>query len=180
MDPASIINTIYEVAMRIKQHVKQVKANEKQCRRLAERIDAITSALKSLNDNNLQRSELKTSLLNFRTCIEQCLEFITKFNDETSWFFKVFKNQNFKREFEEFNLQLSQTATDLNLSINLKQIFDSKADESDQSIDLYTIQSKLDEIASMMARKQEEQLCHYENIKQHIRRRFDSFKHHLE
>jgi tRNA A-37 threonylcarbamoyl transferase component Bud32 len=180
MDPTAILNTIYEVAMVIKQSVKQVKANEKQCKRLAERIDAIISALKSMNNSNLQRSYLHKSLLNFRSCTEQCLEFIAKFNDETSWFFKVFHNQNFKNEFEELNFQLSQSATDLNLSINLKQIFDLEVDESDQKIDLYTIQSKLDEIASMMAQRQEQQLRHYEKIEQHICRRFNSFKHHLE
>ena len=32
MDPVSILNTIYEVTMTIKQSVKQVKANEKQCK----------------------------------------------------------------------------------------------------------------------------------------------------
>jgi hypothetical protein len=179
MEPTSILNTIYEVALLIKRSVRQVKANEKQCKRLAERVDAITSILKSVNNSDLQKSELRKSLLNFRTCIEQCLEFITKFNDETSWFFKVFHNQNFKHQFEELNLQLSQSATDLNLGINVKQVFDSKIDESDQKIDLYTIQSKLDEIASMMARRQEEQLCCYKDIEQHINRRFISFKHHL-
>ncbi|CAF3699535.1 unnamed protein product [Adineta steineri] len=166
--------------MSIKQCVKQVKANENQCKRLADRIDAITSALKSLNNNNLERLELRTALLNFLTYIEQCLEFIKKFNDESTWYIKVFNNQNFKNKFEELNLQLSQTATDLNLSINLKEIFDSKMDESDQRIDLYTIQSKLDEIASMMVQRSEEQFGRYKDIEQHICRRFNSFKHHLE
>ena len=80
-----------------------------------------------MNYSNQQSLDLKTSLLNFRTCIEQCLELISKFNDGTSWFIKVFNNQTFKHEFEELNVQLSQSATDLNLSINLKQIFDSES-----------------------------------------------------
>ena len=49
-------------------------------------------------------------------------------------------------------------------------------DESDQKIDLYTIQSKLDEIAFMMVRRLEEQLGHYKDIEKHICRRFNSFK----
>ena len=180
MDPASIVTATYDITMLIKQNVQGVKANEKQCKRLAERIDAITTALKSLNDTKLQRSELKTALLNFRTCIEQCLELITKFNNEATWFSKVFNSQYYKHEFEELNLQLSQNATDLNLGINLKQIFDLKVDESDQKIDLYTIQSKLDEIALMMARRQEEDLGHIKNIELHICERFKSWKHQLE
>jgi hypothetical protein len=56
-----------------------------------------------MNNSNLQRLKLQKPLLKFRTCIEQCFEFITKFTDEASWFFKVF-NQNFNHEFEELNI----------------------------------------------------------------------------
>ncbi|CAF0817135.1 unnamed protein product [Rotaria sp. Silwood1] len=180
MDPTSVLSTIYEIAMLIKQSVKQVKANEKQCKRLADRVDAITSILQSRNDNDLQRLELRKSLTNFCSCIKQCLEFITKFSDETSWFFKVFKNQNFKRQFEELNCKLSESATDLNLGINLKQIFDSDNDANDQQIDINTIQSKLDEIAFMMVRRQEAQLGLDKNIEQYINQRLRSFKYQLE
>ncbi|CAF4894089.1 unnamed protein product, partial [Rotaria sp. Silwood1] len=166
--------------MVIQETVKEVKANQKQCKRLAERIDAITFALKSMDDRALCRLELRKSLDNYRTCIQKCLEFVTQFKDETSWFSKVFKNQNYKEKFEELNLQLTQYATDFNLSINLKHIFDPKLDENDQKTDLDAIQCKLDEIASLMAQRQDEQLRHVKGIEENISQRLNSFKHYLQ
>ncbi|CAF2841930.1 unnamed protein product [Rotaria sp. Silwood2] len=180
MDPTAILKVIFQVASVIQETVKEVKANQKQCKRLAERIDAIILTLKSMNNQALQRPELQKSLDNYHTCIEQCLEFVTQFKDETSWFSKVFKNQNYKEKFEELNLQLTQYATDFNLSINLKQIFDPKLDENDQKTDLNTIQCKLDEIASLMAQKQDEQLRQCKGIEENIVQRLNSFKHHLQ
>ncbi|CAF1666915.1 unnamed protein product [Rotaria magnacalcarata] len=116
----------------MKQTVKDVKANEQQCARLVERINAICMALKSVNDRDLQRLELRKSLSKFRICVEECVAFVNQFADEKSWFIRVFKNQNYQEQYEEFNLQLSQCAADLNIGINLKQIFDAKQDLSDQ------------------------------------------------
>ncbi|CAF2685449.1 unnamed protein product [Rotaria sp. Silwood2] len=180
MDPAAILNAIDQVAEAIQQTVTDVKANQNQCKRLGDRIDAIVLALKSMNNQDLQKSELRKSLNNYHTCIEQCLDFITQFKDQTSWFFKIFENQNYKEQFEELNLQLARCVTDLNLGINLKQIFDSKLDENDQKMDLNIIQSKLDEIASLMVQRQNEQFHHYKGIEQNISQRLNSFKHHLQ
>ncbi|CAF1037008.1 unnamed protein product [Didymodactylos carnosus] len=180
MDPTTSLTVIYQVVIVIKQTVHEVKANQEQCQRLGGRIDAITSVLESLNDQDLQRQELQKSLSNFHSCVNQCLEFVKKFADKTSWFDQIFKNQNYKKQFEELNLQLSQCATDLNLGVNLKQIFDPKLDESDQRKDLNAIQSKIDDIASMMAEMQSEQLRHYNRLENTITERFNSFKHKLE
>ena len=180
MDPIATLKIIYETARVIQQTVKDVKANQKQCQRLGERIDAINSAMKTWNDRELQRPELQKALDNFRGCIEQCLKFVTKFKDKTSWFVKIFDKQNYKEQFEKLNLRLTQCATDLHLGINLKQIFDPKLDEKDQTMDLNDIKSKIDEIAYMMQQNQGEQLRHYQNIEQNIKDRLNSFKHHLE
>ncbi|CAF3416130.1 unnamed protein product [Rotaria sp. Silwood1] len=118
--------------------------------------------------------------MKYHTCVKQCLEFVTKFKDETSWFFEVFHNINLKEKFEKLNVQLLQCTIDLSLGIDLKQIFDPQQDEADQEIDLHDIQSKLDEIAMMMVRRQEEKFGHYKYIKKHINERFSSFKCHLE
>ena len=180
MDPIATLKIIYETARVIQQTVKDVKANQKQCQRLGERIDAINSALKSWNVRDLQRPELQKALNNFCDCIEQCLKFVTEFKDKTLWFVKIFNKQNYKERFEGLNLRLTQCATDLNLGINLKQIFDPKLDEKDQTMDLNDIKSKIDEIAYMMQQNQDEQLRRYQSIGQNIKDRLNSFKHHLE
>ena len=136
MDPIATLNIIYETARVIQQTVKDVKANQKQCQKLGDRIDAINSALKSWNDLDLQRPELQKALNNFRDCTEQCLKFVTEFKNKTLRFLKIFDKQNYKEQFEELNLRLTHCTTDLQLGINLKQIFDPKLDEKDQTMDL--------------------------------------------
>ncbi|CAF1023993.1 unnamed protein product [Adineta steineri] len=180
MDPVAILKAVYKTAETIHEIVKDVKANQQQCKRLNQRIDTITSALKAMTGKDLQRSELRKSLNNYRHCIEDCCEFITQFNDEISWFSKIFHKQNYKEEFEELNLRLTQCAVDLNLGINLKQIFDHKLDVSDQVTDLDVIKSKLDEVAKLMAQRQDEQLQCFERFEQTLNQRFNSFKHRLE
>ena len=180
MDPTATLKIIYETVKVIQQTVRDVKANQKQCQRLGERIDAISSALKSWDNRKLQRPELQKALDNFRDCLKQCLQLVTEFKDKTSWFLKIFNNQNYKEQFKELNLQLDQCVTDLQLGISLKQLFDPKLDEKDQTMDLNDIKSKIDEIASMMQQNQAEQLRHLQIIEQNMKDRHNSFKHHLE
>ncbi|CAM4947577.1 unnamed protein product [Rotaria socialis] len=177
MDPIAILKVIYETAALIKQTVDNAKVNEKQCKRLEERIGAISESLISINDRDLQRPELKKSLGNFRNCVKQCLDFVTQFNDEKWYSYKkIFKTQAHKEQFDEMNLQLSQCATDLNLGINLKQMFDRKLDESDQKVDLKNIESKIDEITTMMEKKYEEQVLRFKAMEENNTQRHNSMK----
>ncbi|CAF4702168.1 unnamed protein product, partial [Rotaria socialis] len=178
MDPTAVLNIIYKTAVLIKKTVEDVKANKQQCKRLGERIDAISQCLKLLNYRDLKRSEIKQLLDNFCKCVQECLDFITQFKEKTC-LVRVFKNQNHKEQFQELNFQLSQCANDLSLGINLKQLFDVKIDENDQKTDLKTIESKIDEIAQGMGQMKEEQYnrkCFEENIKQWL----NSFKYDLQ
>ncbi|CAF1659080.1 unnamed protein product [Rotaria magnacalcarata] len=180
MDPTAVLNIIYRTAVLIKKTVEDVKANQQQCKRLGERIDAINQCLRSLNDRDLKRSAIKQSLDNFRKCVQECLDFITQFKEKTSWFVRVFKNQNHKEQFQELNLQLSQCANDLNLGINLTQLFDAKIDENDQKTDLNIIESKIDDIAQLMEQMKEEQYNHYKGIEENIKQRLNSLKYNLQ
>ncbi|CAM4979776.1 unnamed protein product [Rotaria socialis] len=180
MDPTTVLNIIYGTAVLIKKTVEDVKANQQQCKRLGERIDAINQCLTSLNDRDLNRSEIKQSLDNFRKCVQECLDFITQFKEKSSWFARVFYNQNHKEQFQELNLQLSQCANDLNLGINLNQLFDVRIDENDQETDLNTIESKIDDIAQLMEQMKEEQYNHYKGIQENIKQRLNSLKYNLQ
>ncbi|CAF0825655.1 unnamed protein product [Adineta steineri] len=180
MDPVAIIKTVYQTAVTIQKIVKEVKANQQQCKRLSLRIDAITSAMEAMTEKDLQRKELRKSLNNYRHCIEDCCKFVTQFKDEKSWFSKVFDKQHCKEEFEELNRRLDQCGTDLNLAINLKQMFDPKLDVSDQATDLDVIKSKGDEVAKLMRQKQNEELRFMERMEQNTNQLHNSFKHTLE
>ncbi|CAF3754058.1 unnamed protein product [Rotaria socialis] len=180
LDTGIVQKLIYQTATTLKRTVEQVKANVNQCKRLEERIDTITSVLQHINYTGFQKSELKKSLMNFCICIEQCLAFVTKFQGEMWWFLKVFNSQNSKSQFENLNAQILQCATDLNLEINLQQIFDHKQDELDQRNDMKAIEYKIDEIASKMEQHQQQELHHFQSIKNNTKQRYKSYKHHLE
>ncbi|CAF3450293.1 unnamed protein product [Rotaria socialis] len=164
----------------LKKTVEDVKANQQQCKRLGERIDAINQCLTSLNDRDLNRSEIKQSLDNFRKCVQECLDFITQFKEKSSWFARVFQNQNHEEKFQELNLQLSQCANDLSLGINLKQLVDVKIDENDQKTDLDTIESKIDDIAQLMEQMKEKQYNYYKGIEENTKQRLSSLKYNLQ
>ncbi|CAF1209362.1 unnamed protein product [Adineta steineri] len=180
IDPKITLKLIDQSVIKIKETVEQVKANKNQCRRLVERISAITCVLQCISDVEHQKPELRRFLMDFCICIEQCLAFVTKFQGDTLWFLKVFKSINSKDQFKKLKAQLLQCATALNLGINLQQIFDEKQDDIDQQNDLNNIQQKLDEIAAMMVQQQQEQLHHVQDIKQDFKPRHASYKHHLE
>ncbi|CAF3275848.1 unnamed protein product [Rotaria sp. Silwood2] len=167
MEPVTLVNGISQIAVVIQQIVKDVKANPKQCKRLEERIDAITLALNSMNGRDLQSKELRKLLNNYRACIEQCRDFVTQFKDK-KWYFKTFNKQNDKEEFKELNRQLIQCTIDLILGINLKQIFEPKLGASDQEADLHAIQGKVDEIAKLMVQERDELLGRMDRMEENI------------
>ena len=177
MEASTIRNLISDTVTTIKEITGKVKANENQCKRLGERIEKITSCLKSISDIDLQRPELRKSLMSFSICTEQCLAFIAKFQGEKSWFLKVFNNPNAKEQFKKLNAQLLQCTTDLHLDIDFEMIFNQRQDQLDQEKDLKGI--KPDEIATMMVEQDRENLRHLHGITEHIDRRHSSYKHHL-
>ena len=179
MQPATIRDLISETVMTVKQTVEKVKANGNQCKRLGERIDAIVSLLKPMNDADLQQSGLKKPLVDLAICTEQCLAFLRKFQDETVWFSEVFNNQTFKDQFKKLNDQLFQCAKDLRLNINLPSIFNEKHDREDEEKDLKDIQSKEDQISRLMIDKEQDQFRHLQGITEHQSRRYNSYKYHL-
>ncbi|CAF1228478.1 unnamed protein product [Rotaria magnacalcarata] len=180
MNPITILGQIFKIAKTIKETVDNVKDNQAQCKRLAERIDAITRILQSRNDRNLPMPEFTKSLENFCSCVEQCLDFVTHFKNGTPGWKQFFKHRGYKEQFAEMNLQLSQYANDLTLGINLAQLFDRKLDENDQKMDLENIVSKVDEILTKMKEMKEEQIRHLQMIDDSMEQRFNSLKGHLQ
>ena len=179
MQPATIRDLISETVRMVKQTVGEVKANGNQSKRLGERIDAIVSVLKPMNDADLQQSGLRKPLVDCAICTEQCLAFLKKFQDETVWFSEVFNNQTFKEQFKKLNDQLLQCAKDLHLDNNIAWIFNEKHDQEDQDKDMKDIQSKEDQISGMMINQEQDQLRHLQGITEHQSRRYNSYKYHL-
>ena len=173
IDCSTLYRLINETLINIKQAIADVKANENQCKRLAERIEKIVPLMESIDERKI--------LTDFSIYIEECLAFITQFQDEAVWFYKVFKNQTSKEQFEQLNDRLLESARNFNLqNIDFNEIFNKNHDKLDAKQDLNTIQSKLDEIASKLAEQQREQFRHLIGINKDSKQRYNSYRHHLE
>ncbi|CAF3893992.1 unnamed protein product [Rotaria sp. Silwood1] len=164
MDPTSLVIRIAQSIVIFHNTLIQVKANKKQCQRLGKRIETISNHVKSLQEADLIQKNIGSPLDRFDACIRRCTKFITKFA-KASWFEHIFANQDHREEFAKLNLELSGHAIDLQLSINIEQLFDRKKDESDRMFDLAAIEVHLNEIGSMMAKNQLDLLGHLSDLK---------------
>ena len=127
----------------------------------------------------VKENSMEKALQNLLETLNESINFIKKFTD-SSTFNRFFKNSDNQVQFEMLNMQLLQNAADLNLALNMASIFDQQQDMLDRQNDIMEISSKLDDIASAMVKQQEELLNHKVYMKNEFRRRFDSFKFHLE
>ncbi|CAM4940214.1 unnamed protein product [Rotaria socialis] len=79
-----------------------------------------------------------------------------------------------------FNMQLSHNVADLKLALDITSVFDQHQDMIDRQADLDEISTKLDDIALGMTKQQQELLNHKKEMKNEFKRRFDSFRFHLQ
>ncbi|CAF0871591.1 unnamed protein product [Didymodactylos carnosus] len=161
----------------IRDKVGQVKANQRQCERLVNRIDQIIDSVERLEkaSGSVVRPESHTLLSGLLSCIDNCNRLIEKFTTNT-WYKKVYENQTDRVEFEQLNRQLSNYALDLSLGLNIQQLFDRNQDQEDLKEDLSDISRKLDTIAKQMLDEQQQQ---NKRMNQMIEQRFQSFRSHL-
>ena len=177
MDPTQIVTCIFDIIELIRVAVETAKANNQQCKRLAARIEAITDPLRKLKKVSDETQRMLEALL---SCIQECEIFVTTFSEQ-HWFKKIFYHGSDSEGFQELNLRLSNCAQDLNLGLNIEQVFDKKNDEQDKQSDLASINQKLDDIASQMAKEQKEQFQQQkQDLDELLQYRLASFRHSLE
>jgi len=186
----TIAKTIYDIN-------KQVKYNKKQCQRttisvlvqsieisflvgLIKRIESIVNAIESSPHREFKDEiSVETALKHLIEILEESLKFISQFTD-SSILTRFIKNSDHELEFDELNRALLSSATDLNLSLNLKVLFDQKQDFEDQKEDLAEISSKIDLIALELTNQQKELVRLDKDMKNEFQRRFQSFRYHLQ
>ena len=111
--------------------------------------------------------------------LEEAVNFVKKFAD-ASVFNQFFHNTDHQQQFEMLNMQLSHNISDLKLALDITSVFNQQQDIIDRKADLDEISSKLDDIALILANQQQELLQQKKEIKNEFKRRFDSFKFHLQ
>ncbi|UJR17341.1 hypothetical protein I4U23_004236 [Adineta vaga] len=179
MQAVKILPSIFKAAKTIYEISKQVKANKNQCQRLSERVQCVVAILKDGSIDDSDTVTMERALRTLADTLQESVEFVKEFTD-SSIIGRFLHNSDFQQKFEELTIRLSNSAIDLNLALNISSIFDQQQDVFDRQADLAEISSKLDEIALEMVRNQEELHKQNKNIKDEFKKRFDSFKFHLQ
>ena len=81
LDPLSALRNIYSVTKLIYDQVQLVKANQEQCKRLAERIGIIEQSVHNL-DQITDKSQYEKGLNDLLAGLQNCLQFMTQLSSE--------------------------------------------------------------------------------------------------
>ncbi|CAF4523718.1 unnamed protein product, partial [Rotaria socialis] len=179
MNAIKALPIIFKWAKTLYDIIKQVKANKNQCQRLSKRVESIVVVLKDSSIENYSGTIKEKALQNLVETLEDIVNFVKKFTD-ASIFDRFFHNTDHQEQFEMFNMQLSHNVADLKLALDITSVFDQHQDMIDRQADLDEISTKLDDIALGMTKQQQELLNHKKEMKNEFKRRFDSFRFHLQ
>ncbi|CAF3696078.1 unnamed protein product [Rotaria socialis] len=179
MNAIKALPIIFKWAKTLYDIIKQVKANKNQCQRLSKRVESIVVVLKDSSVENYSGTIKEKALQNLVETLEDIVNFVKKFTD-ASIFDRFFHNTDHQEQFEMFNMQLSHNVADLKLALDITSVFDQHQDMIDRQADLDEISTKLDDIALGMTKQQQELLNHKKEMKNEFKRRFDSFRFHLQ
>lgn len=146
---------------------------------MSKRVESIVTVLEDGSVDKFQGTVMEKALQNLLETLNESVNFVKKFTD-VSILSRFLNNTDHQLQFEMLNMQLLQNATDLNLALNITSIFDKQQDIVDRQDDLNEILLKLDDIALAMVRQQEELHNQKVYMKNEFKRRFDSFKFHIE
>ncbi|CAF4884026.1 unnamed protein product, partial [Rotaria socialis] len=179
MNAIKALPIIFKWAKTLYDIIKQVKANKNQCQRLSKRVESIVVVLKDSSIENYSGTIKEKALQNLVETLEDIVNFVKNFTD-ASIFDRFFHNTDHQEQFEMFNMQLSHNVADLKLALDITSVFDQHQDMIDRQADLDEISTKLDDIALGMTKQQQELLNHKKEMKNEFKRRFDSFRFHLQ
>ena len=153
IDAYGLAKDVIALGKAIYDKVEEVKANRKQCRRLATRIQIILApiptddTIKKLQGEKKQGVKLENSFTQLKTTLEACSKQIDKYCGNNG-FMEVVKSGWDKDKFSDLRKELSDAMKTitflLTLNLNVDRIFDSTLDDKDCADDLIRNQTKLE------------------------------------
>lgn len=142
------LKNIYSVSKLIYGQVHLVKANQKQCKRLAERIEIIEESLQGLE--NLQGNDgYQKGLNDLLDKLQRCLQFMQQLS-EVGVFKTFLRAGNYNQQFGDLNEELQKSIQQLNLGLTVQQVFNREKDKQDQQLDISFIKYNYSEIISQI------------------------------
>jgi len=158
MIAACALKGIYKVAKAIYTQVQLVQANPKQCKRLANRIRIVESAIAKLDQ--IPKSEnFEKGLTLLENCLEESLAFISQFADKKKWYQKVVNASRNEERFNELNQQLMDCLPLLQLGLKAHEVIKREEDVADQKADAKALKAGQAELLSLNQRMMQELLA---------------------
>lgn len=139
------ISGIYTVAKAIYEQVQTVKANQKQCLRLGERVGIVEQAVQDLEKRgNVNQYEKGLNAL--QNCLTNALAFVQKFQASHKLARYLLKTGSNKEQFAELNDELQKAVGQLSLGLVAQQLMNSDQDKADREADTQTLLANQKEI----------------------------------
>lgn len=144
MDALSTAKQIYTLARAIYDQAQKVKANQAQCRLLADRVTAIESAIKKLgqlpNDEAFCRS-----LTRLNAGLSE-IHYYMKELSSASWFRRFLNARSHEATFQGFNQRLTLAISELSLGLDAQALINREADQKAAQADHAMLLSQQAEI----------------------------------
>ncbi|CAF1081359.1 unnamed protein product [Rotaria sp. Silwood1] len=170
---------IAEVAWKIKVLVDNVRANNKRCRRLNDRISVLVPLIQQLHGKKALTNKYTAALERLLVCVERCYAFIKKFT-ESNWFVRVYDQACHRDTFDELNQTLYSCATDLNLALAVQNHFKGEQDEIDRHDDREFLSKNFDKIIRLQSEYSQQHQVQLGNIERMFQSLVDNNKQNLE
>ncbi len=150
MDPIAGAKAIIMVTKAIYDHAQLVQCNKAQSKRLAQRVNVISTSIEKLLKEASKRgpkaSEVYAEpLAAFRVTLDDALALVQGFIDK-SWIRRVVWAQSHQSKFQSIYHRLEENMQQLSLGLNIKQVLNYEEDKLDQKEDYQALMARQDEI----------------------------------
>ena len=125
MDAVGALKLVVQAAAALYVAVQTAKANQKQCELLRSRVSAILQPLEGSSSLRLQ--QVKSALSSLHMCIDGCCDFAREMSS-ANLLQQLLRGNNYQQRFAELNERLNTLVADLNVGLNVKQLFDADQD----------------------------------------------------
>lgn len=154
------LKSLYTIADAIYGQVKLVRANQAQCKTLADRVAIVIKVVKNL-DGVKDGDHYLPGLTALQSCLTECNLFIQQFVQSQSWFKQVLKAGTAKERFAELNEKLNKGIQHLNLGLSAQAIINREQDKTDELADSTYLRQNMEMIIKL-GQEHTEKLQHVE------------------
>ena len=102
-------------------YYKAVKANQKRCGRLVERVKVIEGFVDAVMDTNLDNPLVRSALTKLKEILTTAVELVEE-HGKQDWLLQAMKANGVKSQFDDLNDRLSEVSGQLSLSLQLEQL----------------------------------------------------------